>query len=719
MIYQATLRRELARYGFEWEHVGESSGMAELAGVTKDTIKAWSKRSTRLRQWAAENLRIINDSPTARQLASAQRATRPDKPESLSWETLKEQWRADPRGFELDRKAWQKAHAERIKEDRHGIDRQALAATAAKISKAKFTRADMVELMAAHWPIIGDGDVLEEVQKAVAQVALRIGPRRESHNREGNEKFTIDLVIAEEHAILDMVDRADARSTIRLNESELDGLGRDQAVAVAEIGRSPQLIQVLQAPAGAGKTHSLKALRQGAHRYGKDVFVIAPTGKAVDTAINDEAGDHGHTVAKTLDMLADRRLTLSHKDLVLIDEASMVGTPDLHKLMSAITDAGAKMVLVGDEYQLSPVLARGGMFAQLTADLPWTQKLDTVWRLRNEEEKVASLAVRNGENDELKVATKWYRDQGRLFVGDPVAMAEDVYGNYLADRREGLDALIICDTWEMTDSLNQRLHRALAGENLSVPVARDHRVSVGDVIMTRDNDSSIPVALPNGQRGDQVRNGNRWTVVGIDVERQELHAVRAVANNKDADRARATFTREYAEKHITLGYASTVHSAQGVTADTCHSLMGVRASRTLAYVAMTRGRHSNRAYMYERFRGELDHEHTSPTGTDEIHIMRRGSRKHAAAAFYTLMVTNDDRPTTMLAEAAKTEPEHLPARVVSLLREHAHRKTEREQRYAAWRQEHGPALRRDRGRGIDTSRQRGHDIEHDDGGLEL
>ena len=56
MIYQATLRRELARYGFEWEHVGEHTGMAELAGVPRATIKAWSRRSTRLRQWAAEQL---------------------------------------------------------------------------------------------------------------------------------------------------------------------------------------------------------------------------------------------------------------------------------------------------------------------------------------------------------------------------------------------------------------------------------------------------------------------------------------------------------------------------------------------------------------------------------------------------------------------------------------------------------------------------------------
>ena len=89
--------------------------------------------------------------------------------------------------------------------------------------------------------------------------------------------------------------------------------------------------------------------------------------------------------------------------------------------------------------------------------------------------------------------------------------------------------------------------------------------------------------------------------------------------------------------------------------------MGVTATRTLAYVAMTRGRHTNDAYLYERFRGELDHEHTSPTGTDDIHILKRGTPNHAAQAFYTLMRTNDDRPITMHALAVKTDTEHLPA----------------------------------------------------------
>ena len=726
MIYQAVLRRELARDGFEWEHVGEHTGMAELAGVTKADIKAWSRRSTRLRQWAAGNLRVVEDSLTARQLAAAQRATRPDKPESLSWAALKQMWRDDARGFVLDGGAWARAREQRKKLEKTylGVDWRRLTEAAASIPKAGFTRADMVELMAAQWPTNGDGDVLAGIEAAVDEVSTRISQPRQAHLREGSERFTIDLVIVEEKQIFSMLDKFDWRAKTPLAESELAGLSEDQAAAVSAIGDSTQLVHVLQAPAGAGKTHSLKALRRAANRIGKDVYVFAPTGKAVDEAMAEQAGDHGHTVAKALKMITDRRLTLDHESVVVVDEASMLATPDLHKLMSATTRARAKLLLVGDQHQLGPVLARGGMFEQLCTDLPWAQELKQVWRFRDPEEKDASLDLRNADGRELRQAVDWYSDHDRLSIGDPLAMAEGVFGAYLGDRVEGKDALIICDTREMADAMNTRLHKALLGTaeqrsavvggDVRVKVARDQQVAVGDVILSRDNDASIDCVLPDGSPADQVRNGNRWTVVGFDTERDVMYAIRG-GNGMKGDGARATFDREYFAEHITLGYATTVHAAQGVTAETCHSLIGATTSRTMAYVAMTRGREANKAYLYERFTGELDHEHTSATGTDEIHILKRGTPESARRAFYTLLDTNDDRPTTMHAIAAKTPREHLPERIVSLLAEHARNQTERIQHHTRWlehQREYRRALRAERKRAeraLRKSRSRGYD----------
>ena len=102
IVYQATLRHELHRLtGIEWGPVDPATGMAEIAGIDPTTLAAWSQRSTQLRQWAASNLTVVDSEKelSQAQLAAAQKATRPRKPESLSWAELRAQWRADARGF--------------------------------------------------------------------------------------------------------------------------------------------------------------------------------------------------------------------------------------------------------------------------------------------------------------------------------------------------------------------------------------------------------------------------------------------------------------------------------------------------------------------------------------------------------------------------------------------------------------------------------------------
>jgi hypothetical protein len=83
---------------------------------------------------------------------------------------------------------------------------------------------------------------------------------------------------------------------------------------------------------------------------------------------------------------------------------------------------------------------------------------------------------------------------------------------------------------------------------------------------------------------DPVRNGNRWHVYAVDTDNHRI-AVRRLS-----DGARAAFTGDYLREHITHGYAITVHSAQGATADTTHAVLGENATRALLYVALTHGR---------------------------------------------------------------------------------------------------------------------------------
>jgi conjugative relaxase-like TrwC/TraI family protein len=666
IVYQAVVRNKLwAEIGAEWV-VDEHCGMGEIAGITKRCRQAWSRRSSQLRDWASINL-VVEGEATAQQLATAQKATRPKKAESVSWAELTAQWRADARGLEIDRAAHTAARAAReAARQERGTRAERLARGAARIGKSACTRADLVELLGAQIPVDAAGDPRALIEQIVDTVAVPVSAPRAAHHREGHQRYTVQAVIVEEKRIFEMVDETSTRGRLDLRAEDLDGLSADQARAICAIAASPYLVQPLQAPAGAGKTHSLQAVRAAAHRANKNVLVIAPTGKAVDEAMRDGAGDRGETVAKALHLIEENKLHIDHSTVIVADEASMVGTQDLKTLLEVSTAARAKLVLVGDAHQLAPVKARGGMFELLCDELPWTQRLSEVWRLRDSDERHASLGLRSGRGNRLRKAVGWYRNHDRLHTGDAVAMAQDATTAYITARRDGRDAAIICDRWEMTDAINEKLHHHYRSDPdaPTVAAAREHQVGAGDIIVSRHNDATIAVAPgPEHRRGDsidQVRNGNRWRVALVD------EAAGLIAAERLSDKARVIFEGDYRREHVTLGYATTVHAAQGMTvgddrtAGVCWTVLSDRASRAMAYVGMTRARDDNHLAIYPAVTNEADR-------AEDGHQMRRGTKHDAAAALHTIVTANDDRPRAMIAEAAHADRALLPGAIAGLL----------------------------------------------------
>lgn len=399
-------------------------------------------------------------------------------------------------------------------------------------------------------------------------------------------------------------------------------------------------------------------------------MVVAPTGKAVDVAVREGAGDTGYTVDKAVKDLRNHELTFDARTLVVVDEAGMVGTPHLRELLTAATTAGAKIVLVGDAYQLAPVKARGGMFAQLVADLPWAQKLSQVWRMRDPDERTASLAIRNGGPKPLRRAVEWYRTHNRLHTGDALTMAHDALKAYQADLDAGKDALLMTDKWDVCDALNTRLHhQTVAPQAPTVAGARGHRIGVGDVIISRRNDATVPVvdATDSTRMAEPVRNGHRWRVYKIDPDNHRVYARRLT------DGARAMFAGEYLAEHVHYGYAVTVHASQGatagdaLTAGTAHAILSESASRNLAYVALTRGRDANHVYTYENTTaGDYLAEHVQAAEHQGVHAAQRGTSREAAAALRTIL-GRDERAQTVMAAAAAADRTQQPAALRSLL----------------------------------------------------
>jgi conjugative relaxase-like TrwC/TraI family protein len=710
VIYQATLRRELHHsLGLEWAPIDPATGMAELAGIDPHSIAAWSQRSTVLREWAANNLIVVDGAKTSTaQLAAAQKATRPAKPEQLAWAQLVQMWQADARGLRLDREAFVTARESRRAARAAAqapLNRRRLLAAAEAMDKAAFTRADLVELIGAQLPIDTDRGPRELVEAAVDALGLRVSGPRAAHQREGHERLTLEAFLQEEQAVMDLVDASDPRAQLWVREHDIGGLSTDQARAVTTIAHLEQLVCPLSAPAGAGKTTSMRALAAMARRrFTARVIVVAPTGKAVDVAVREGAGDTGYTVAKAVTSVEDGSLRLGHLDLVVVDEAAMVGTDDLRRLLAATTAAHTKTVLVGDAHQLSPVKARGGMFAQLCTDLPWTQKLSEVWRMRDPDERAASLAIRDGGPAPVRRAVQWYRAHDRLHIGDPIAMATDALQAYRADVAAGKDALLICDTTEMADALNRRIHDdTISNAAPTVTAARGHRIAEGDVILGRRNESGIAVydAADIDTPADPVRNGQRWQVLAVDPDKDRIAARRL------DDGARTVFSGDYLHQHVTHGYAVTVHSAQGVTAATTHAVLGEHTSRNLLYVALTRGRDTNHVYLYERQAGETDHEHRDEPG---VHVARRGTSAQAAHLVRTLIGNHDSQARTAHDIAAHTtERAQLPERIQHLL---ARRAAAVHARRSAYARRHNDILDEH----LDRSQDRDQGIDY---GLEL
>jgi ATP-dependent exoDNAse (exonuclease V) alpha subunit len=239
-------------------------------------------------------------------------------------------------------------------------------------------------------------------------------------------------------------------------------------------------------------------------------------------------------------------------------------------------------------------------------------------------------------------------------------MSHDAVNAYAADVNAGKDALLVCDTTEMCDALNRRIHDAkVAADTPTVTAARGQRIAVGDLIISRRNDSTMRIyqAEHNVAAADPVRNGNRWQVAAVDADRNRIAARRL------SDGARAVFDGDYVRAHITSGYAVTVHAAQGVTADTSQAVLGEKATRAALYVAMTRGRESNSAYLYERVAEASEY---SDAGPDGLHVLRRG-RSRAAAQLFRQIIATDARAQTAHELAAETGRERLPVRVAALL----------------------------------------------------
>ncbi len=384
-------------------------------------------------------------------------------------------------------------------------------------------------------------------------------------------------------------------------------LGEDQASALMEIAVSGRIVDLLVGPAGAGKTTAMNALRRAWEKeHGQGSVVgLAPSSSAAHVLAED-LGITTENTAKWWQNHLQSGASFQPGQLVIVDEASLAGTLSLDRVTQLAAEARAKVLLVGDYAQLQAVDA-GGAFGLLTHDRDDVPELVDVHRLTHDWEKRASLELRHGHTEAIDT----YDAHNRIVDGDTESVIDAAYAAWRTDLVAGRATVLVSDSNESVTALNNRARTDLILDG-TVRGARESELhdgthaACGDIVITRRNDRRLLA----GRGG--VRNGDRWSVV--DARRDGSMLVRRAGGSWGSS---VLLPADYVAEHVELGYAVTSFRAQGLTTGTAHVLVDSTMSRENFYVAMTRGRDANVAYVAVD-QPDPSHDGPHPGENDEV-----------------------------------------------------------------------------------------------------
>jgi hypothetical protein len=351
--------------------------------------------------------------------------------------------------------------------------------------------------------------------------------------------------------------------------------------------------------AGTGKTYTLGAAHDAWRRAGIDVVGCALAARAA-LELQTGSGIPAATIDRLLAELARPGGGLPPGGVLVVDEAGMVGTRTLARLLDITQQSGTKLVLVGDHHQL-PEIDAGGAFAGLACRLPAIELTDN--RRQQHRWEIAALdELRDGD---LPAAVDAYAEHGRLVVADTIdTLREQLVGDWWqATAEHGLDAVMVAARRTDIDDLNTRARTRMAADGQLTGralTAAGYQFQVGDRVLCLRNHRHVGVL-----------NGTRGTVTAID------HRARQLTVHRDDTGHLVELPADYLDAgHLTHGYALTAHKAQGLTCDATFVLGSDEIYREWGYVALSRGRTDNRLYLDGHDR---DHDPVDDPTHPEVH----------------------------------------------------------------------------------------------------
>lgn len=499
-----------------------------------------------------------------------------------------------------------------------------------------------------------DKGLISSIRQSVVEDSLplhikdtRLTPREylrkdgtSQYQRIDAELFTSERVLAAENKILDAASRAVIpASTVDVFElaaqkrrTELAEKGHSlpagQEAMARAFATSDKFLVVGIGAAGAGKTSSTRLAVAAIEASGNRVIGMAPTAAAA-AVMRSEMRINADTVDKILTdwQSGKKSLDVRPGDVLLVDEAGMIATPKMEKILTLAQERGALVRALGDYRQLSAV-GSGGALRLVDREIG-AAHLDELFRFKNPEEAAATLSLREPPLVGTDKPFEWYKDNNRVVAGDADAMIEDVFRKYSADVTAGKQSIMIASTNETVTKLNDLAqahaieHGQVSTGAGAVALHNSSRAHVGDTIVTRKNARRLVVN--SGQ--DFVKNGDLWRVT-------DLHNDGRITAQHTGHGGKVTLPASYVEQSVELGYAATIHRAQGSTVDTAHALVDASTDRAGAYVALTRGREHNALYValadgekrddvLERITGAYERDLTVHESVDQLRAEHR------------------------------------------------------------------------------------------------
>jgi ATP-dependent exoDNAse (exonuclease V) alpha subunit len=368
--------------------------------------------------------------------------------------------------------------------------------------------------------------------------------------------------------------------------------GADQQAMVRDLCQGGQGVALVVGRAGTGKTFALGIARHAWQLDGYRLLAAAPTGIAT-LSLQGEGFEDVATCDRLLADLDRGQETLDSRTVLVVDEAGMLGSRKLTRLLEHADRAQAKVVLVGDDRQLAAIDAGGGFRAlrlRLGASvLTQNRRQQQAW------EREALELVRSGLVEEAVAA---YQAHERVVAADSkpaatLALLQDWWAAYQeAERDPSQDVIVLAARRAEVDRLNTACQELLIAkgrldaERLQV---EDRQLRVGDRAVCGHN-AIAELGVANGSRG---------TITALDPQARTL-----TLRLDGPDRRTVTLPRSYLDgrgrgernRRVDLAYATTGHRAQGLTRGRALVRLSGTEDVNWLYVQLSRARHDTRLY---------------------------------------------------------------------------------------------------------------------------